>query len=117
MNKKGNVWIVGLLILQIILVISTNFYLNLDHLLKINKIDPTFECVKIKVINRIKQEFKDNEMEDFEVDIDGYHVEVVYNVFDCNVIFDGEHYVEMFVEYDLVYMCIGSVEYDFEGWE
>ena len=54
MNKKGNVWIVGLLILQIILVISTNFYLNLDHLLKINNIDPTFECVKIKVINRIK---------------------------------------------------------------
>lgn len=116
-NNKGNVWIVGLFILELILIISFNFMLNLDHLSKINQIDPTFECVKIKIIQRIKKEFRENKIKDFEVKIDGYNVQVYYDVDRCEVIFDGKHYVEMNVIYDEVFWCLGSVEYDYEGWE
>ena len=117
MNSKGNVLILGLLILQVIFMVSMNFSLNLDHLSNINRYDPSFECAKIKAIQRIEYEFRKGKEKDFEFDSDGYHVEVIYGFDECEVIFEGEHEVVMRVAYDPAYWAIGSVEYDFENWE
>lgn len=116
-NNQGNVLILGLIILQIILIISINFNLNLDHLTNINQIDPTLESVKIRVIQRIEYEFRNNKIKDFEMQIEDYHVEVIYDVDRCDVIIDGEYHLEMKVVYDIVFWALGSVEYDYEYWE
>lgn len=116
-NNRGNVLIISLFILQILTLVVFNFSLNLNQLKKINQIDPTFECVKIQVIQEIKKQFISEKTNDFEVEIDGYDVQVIYGVDSCDVIFDGEHHVEMKIEFDIVFWALGLVEYDYDYWQ
>lgn len=116
-NNNGNVLVLGLIILQLIVMIGINFSLNLDHLLKLNSIDPSFECMKIKVIQQIKEDFYKGKTNDFEIEDENYQVNISYQGNECNVYFEGKHNVKMHIVYDDVYLCIASIEYDYSNWE
>ena len=113
MNNKGNILIIGLVLLNILLILSATIKSDLSQLVLFNRLDVNMEIMKIKVIQRIENEFK-NHNEDFEFNENDIFVSATFDGLDYHVVIDGSYDYEMHITYDYVFECIESIEYFYE---
>lgn len=113
MNNKGNILIIGIVLLNIICILGNIFTSDLNQILILNNIDTNIEIMKIKTIQRIEEEFKD-ECKNFELNEYGIHVLAEYDGIDYLVSFEGNIYYQMKISFDEVFECIENIEYIYE---
>ncbi len=113
MNNKGNILIIGIILLNIICILGNIFTSNLNQILILNNVDTNMEIMKIKTIQRIEKEFKD-ECKDFELNEYGVHVLAEYDGIDYLVTFVGKNEVQMKISFDDVFECLEKIEYIYE---
>ena len=113
MNNKGNILIVGIVLLNVICILGNIFTTNLRQIYILNHIDTNMETVKIKTIQKIENEFK-NECKDFEINENEIHVFAEYDVIDYLVTFEGKNNYQMKISYDYVFECIENIEYIYD---
>ena len=113
MNNKGNILIIGIVLLNIICILGNIFTSNLYQILILNNIDTNMEAIKIKTIQRIEKEFKD-ECNDFELNENNIHVIAEFDGIDYVVTFEGNKIFQMKISFDNVFECIENIEYIYE---
>lgn len=112
-KNNGNGTILSIVVLHIFIYITLNLSINISHINKINHYDSSLEVAKIKAITRVKKEFYNQNCEDFTFEINNYVVNGVYDENSCTLEFIGEKNFEMKIIYDDIYLCIASIEYNF----
>ncbi len=88
--------------------------MQLAHLTTLKNIDTDLEVVKIKVLRRIKNDFYDQNCDDFVFEEKDITVSASYEGSQCTLDFSGKAEFRMIIQYDEVYLCIASVEYVYE---
>ena len=113
-NEKGNILILGIIVMNIIILLASNINILLQQKLILNNYDSDMEVIKIKVIQKIENECTKDTPEDFTFEEGNIYVSATYVGLDYFVNVEGKKKYEMLVEYDPVYECILNVEYNFE---
>ena len=113
-TDKGNVLILALGLFHLLAAGAIYFSLQLAHLTTLKNIDTDLEVVKIKVLRRIKNDFYDQNCDDFVFEEKDITVSASYEGSQCTLDFSGKAEFQMIIQYDEVYLCIASVEYVYE---
>ncbi|MGN1344782.1 MAG: hypothetical protein ACI4U3_09385 [Traorella sp.] len=114
MNKKGNGLILGIVLLNLLLLIANRFTLQLKEIDLILNRNMSEEILKIKAIQKIENEFLHASYSDFILEEDGQSVEVKFYGTQCHAYFYTLNPFEMILTYDDVFLCIASVEYNYD---
>lgn len=110
-NRNGNALLLALNLLNIFMVITFSFYIQVKVYSLIKMENKETEILKIQAVKRIKSEFYHQKCENFELYEGSSSVVVIYDELTCRLEFSGQVDFAMLIEYDDVYLCIKSVEY------
>ena len=113
MNNKGNILILGLIILNILTILSNILTSNISQVLLFNNMDINMEKMKIKTIQRLDKEYTE-ECNDFELNENNIYVTATFDGLDYHVEVHGSYHYEMHITYDYVFECIENIEYIYE---
>lgn len=113
MNNKGNILIIGIILLNIICILGNIFTSDLNQVLILNNVDLNMEIMKIKTIQKIENEFKDD-CKDFELNEYGIKVSAQFDGIDYFVNFKGNTTFQIKISFDYVFECIENIEYIYE---
>lgn len=111
-HHDGNVLILTISYLTLIMSFALILNLNIQHIQSIQQIDHPFEIIQLKAINRAKHDFYNQKYDEFTIKYLDYMASGSYDMNVCTIEIKGKKEVKMIINYDDVFLCIESIEFE-----